>query len=104
MSAALLLGGATVVAAVYLASQVFSTSAPGWGPWATIAGMASLVIAPVGLLWGWCWLVDAIAHRMTPRPHTCRACGYDLMGLGPIERCPECGRKFVGTGDGQSAG
>lgn len=25
------------------------------------------------------------------RPRACRACGYDLRGLGSAEQCPECG-------------
>lgn len=94
ITAALLLGIAAVIGAVYLASQIFSTSGPGWGAWATLAGMASLALVPVLLLWGWCRLIDAIAQRMAPKPHTCRACGYDLLGLGPQTNCPECGRRY----------
>ncbi len=42
-----------------------------------VAGLCSGLICSLGLA--------------RVRPRACRACGYDLRGLGSITQCPECG-------------
>lgn len=88
ITAGIVIGTAGVIAALLFAAAVVTQPTTAWDTWVHIAGFIALGVVPIFLLWGWCKLIDAIAAKLTPKPHTCRRFGYDLLGLGPVTNCP----------------
>ncbi len=68
-------------------------------PW--LVTLAPLLLSLAGLFSA-AWLLWALFRGITAarpmrslnRPPLCRRCGYELTGLGPQGRCPECGLDF----------
>jgi hypothetical protein len=61
------------------------------GKWCSTAGAPVWVLLPLGILPLAPWMFRRTRLWRRNRRGWCRYCGYDLQGVQPDARCPECG-------------
>jgi hypothetical protein len=69
--------------------------------WYTLSEIAQFLAVAVASLWSLWVVLAALGCRSGPAvcrwPARCEGCGYQLAGLRPDQRCPECGQAIVQT-------
>ncbi len=86
---------------LYFVSHFLSGTPPGQNllkaipPWIVIAFDACVFGALILGLFLALWLADRFQSRLASASYRlCVRCHYDLVGLEPIGRCPECGTPY----------